>query len=127
MIAAKAEIREETGKETERASQRYSAWVNPKWVRLLDVLGMETTYTKCEGAELFTADGRRILDFLSGYCVYNAGHNHPQIIAELEDELHRHGPTMLQSHVPELAAELAERLCCLSGGCLTKVFFTSSG
>jgi len=34
---------------------------------------------------------------------------------------------MLQSHVPELAGELAERLCKLAGGRLKQVFFASSG
>jgi ornithine--oxo-acid transaminase len=34
---------------------------------------------------------------------------------------------MLQSHVPELAGELARRLCALAGGELRKVFFGSSG
>jgi ornithine--oxo-acid transaminase len=34
---------------------------------------------------------------------------------------------MLQSHVPELAGELAERLCDLAGGRLNRVFFASSG
>ena len=34
---------------------------------------------------------------------------------------------MLQSHVPELAGELAERLCRLAGGRLKKAFFCSSG
>ena len=34
---------------------------------------------------------------------------------------------MLQSHVPDLSAELAKRLCRLAGGRLNKVFFTSSG
>jgi ornithine--oxo-acid transaminase len=105
----------------------YEAHVNPDWVRLLDVLGMNAPISRCLGAELTTADGRRILDFLSGYCVYNTGHNHPAIVAELEEELHRLGPTMLQSHVPELAAQLAEKLCRLAGGGLQKVFFTSSG
>ena len=34
---------------------------------------------------------------------------------------------MLQSYVPERAGELAERLCKLAGGELSKVFFASSG
>jgi ornithine--oxo-acid transaminase len=76
---------------------------------------------------LHTADGRRILDFLSGYCVHNAGHNHPAIIGALKDELDRSGPAMLQSHVPELAGELAQRLCRSAGGRMSKVFFCSSG
>src|SRR5579862_3471406 len=106
---------------------QYSTHVNPQWVRLLNVLQMNVQYAHCAGAELFTSDGRRILDFLSGYCVHNAGHNHPQIVAALQQELDRCGPTMLQSHVPEPAAELAGRLCERAGGRLNKVCFGSSG
>ena len=105
----------------------YSDHVNPQWVRLLDLLGMNATYTRCTGAELYTKDGRVILDFLSGYCVHNLGHNHPAVVTALKDELDRSGPAMLQSHVPELAGELGARLCTLAGGNLSKVFFCSSG
>ena len=105
----------------------YSQHVNPQWVKLLGLLEMNVGYERCAGTELFTADGRRILDFLSGYCVHNTGHNHPAIVAALVQELQKSGPVMLQSNVPELAGELAERLCHLAGGSLSKVFFASSG
>lgn len=105
----------------------YADHVNPQWVRLLNLLDMNVVYERCVGTELFTVDGRRVLDFLSGYCVHNTGHNHPRIIAALQDELERRGPAMLQSHVPELAGELARRLTKLAGGRLPKVFFSSSG
>lgn len=96
-------------------------------MRLLEVLQMNVRYAGCQGAELYPQSGGVILDFLSGYCVHNAGHNHPRIIAALKDELDRCGPAMLQSHVPELAGELARRLCQLSGGRVQKAFFCSSG
>jgi ornithine--oxo-acid transaminase len=105
----------------------YADSVNPQWVRLLDLLDMNVRYERCEGAELLADDGTRYLDFLSGYCVHNTGHNHPYIIEALKRELDRSGPAMLQSHVPELAGELAQRLCALAGGGLTKAFFCSSG
>lgn len=108
-------------------SEAYAAHVNPQWVRLLDTLDMNVRYDRCEGSELFTASGRRILDFLSGYCVYNMGHNHPAVLDALHDELNRRGPAMLQSHVPELAGLLAERLCRLAGGRMERVSFCSSG
>src|SRR6516165_6531060 len=107
--------------------ERYDRFVNPQWGRLLDILDMNSTYTSCRGAELETADGRTVLDFLSGYCVHNIGHNHPRLIASLKEELDRAGPAMLQSHVSDLAGELAERLCVRAGGHLSKVFFASSG
>ncbi len=109
------------------SAELYSDYVNPEWVKLLDLLDMNASYTRCDGVELHTADGRRLLDFLSGYCVHNTGHNHPHIISALKDELDQHGPAMLQSHVSGLAGELASRLCALAGGRVQKVFFCSSG
>lgn len=107
--------------------EAYIDHVNPRWAQLLRVLQMDTEYALCSGVELHTKGGDAILDFLSGYCVHNAGHNHPAIIEALHRELDRRGPAMLQSHVPDLAGELAARLCRLAGGKLEKAFFASSG
>jgi len=109
------------------ATDSYADYVNPQWVKLLSLLEMNVPYERCEGAELFSSDGRRILDFLSGYCVHNVGHNHPAVIAALHDELDKRGPAMLQSHIAEMAGELAKRLCDRAGGRLSKVFFACSG
>jgi ornithine--oxo-acid transaminase len=119
-MSALASARPETG-------ELYAKHVNPQWVHLLDLLQMNARYERCAGAELFTSDGRRILDFLSGYCVHNTGHNHPAIVEALRRELGASGPAMLQSHVPELAGELAARLSRLAGGRLQRTFFCSSG
>lgn len=108
-------------------AKRYAERVNPEWVRLLDLLQMNVRYERCEGAELFTSDGRRILDFLSGYCVHNIGHNHPDVVRALQAELERCGPAMVQTHVADLAGELAEKLCERAGGRLSRAFFCSSG
>jgi ornithine--oxo-acid transaminase len=110
-----------------RGASLYERHVNPQWSRLLDVLQMNVAYTCCNGADLLTADGHLILDFNSGYCVHNVGHNHPRIVAALKDELSKNGPAMVQSHAGELAGELAARLCRLAGGGASKVFFGSSG
>lgn len=109
------------------SSDLYARYVNDQWVRMLDMVGLEKDYVRCEGTKLTTASGREILDFLSGYCVYNTGHNHPRVIEALHAEMERRGPTMLQSHVPPLAGELAERLSALAGGGLTRTVFTSTG
>src|SRR6202166_1888810 len=105
----------------------YSDYVNPQWVALLNLLYMNARYARCEGAELFTDDGRRMRCFLSGYGVHNTGCNHPHTVQVLQKELEARGPVMLQSHVPELAGELAKRLCELAGGGVKKVFFCSRG
>jgi ornithine--oxo-acid transaminase len=110
-----------------RASERYARRVNREWVRLLDLLQMNVRYERCQGVELFTDDGSCILDFLSGYCVHNVGHNHPDVVRALQNELERCGPAMIQTHVADLAGELAEKLCERAGGRLAKAFFASSG
>jgi ornithine--oxo-acid transaminase len=65
--------------EVTSSSALYSDHVNPQWVKLLDELGMNLRYTRCSGVELFAENGNCILDFLSGYCVHNVGHNHPSV------------------------------------------------
>ena len=71
----------------------YASYVNPIWVKLLDAAGMNVRYTHCSGSELYTADGRTILDYLSGHCV----HNHPFVVAELVAELRSQSPSILQA------------------------------
>jgi ornithine--oxo-acid transaminase len=109
------------------SAEVYETYVNPQWARLLDVLRMNVKYMRCRGAQLETDDGRTIIDFNSGYCVHNIGHNHPQVVAALKRELDTAGPAMLQNHVADIAGLLASRLCELAGGRLAKVFFASSG
>jgi ornithine--oxo-acid transaminase len=107
--------------------EQYAEYVNPQWVRLLSVLGLNKIFNRSFGAELFADNGDVYLDFLSGYGVYNVGHHHPFVTQELIAELHSQRPSMLQSHVPTLAAQLAEKLCNLAGGKVEKVYFGSSG
>ena len=76
---------------TRSTKSAYEEYVNPQWVSLLKLLGLNEEYERCQGTALYTKDGRRILDFLSGYCVHNAGHNHPHIVRALKDELDRSG------------------------------------
>jgi len=113
--------------ELQSGSERYAARVNPQWVRLLELLEMNVRYERCTGAELLTSEGKRVVDFLSGYCVHNVGHNHPYVVRALQEELQRSGPAMIQTHVADLAGELADRLCQRAGGRLRRAFFASSG
>ncbi len=88
----------------ETSAPSYSAHVNPQWVHLLDLLELNVHYQRCIGSELLTSNGRRILDFLSGYCVNNIGHNHPAVIAAVREELARCGPAMSSLTLPSSLA-----------------------
>lgn len=105
----------------------YARYVNPQWVKLLTVLGINRQFTRALGAELCTPEGDIFLDFLAGYGVYNIGHHHPAVTQALIEELQSQRPSMLQSHVPSLAAQLGEKLCTLAGGRIEKVHFANTG
>ncbi|HZN37358.1 MAG TPA: aspartate aminotransferase family protein [Planctomycetota bacterium] len=105
----------------------YADFVNPQWVRLLEALELDRRFVKAQGAELVTDDGEVYLDLLGGYGVYNVGHNHPDVARALVDEITSLRPSMLQSHIPALAGQLAQRLVRLAGGRIGKACFMNSG
>src|SRR5258708_39758500 len=45
---------------TVATASNYQEYVNPQWVTLLNLLGMNVEYERCFGCELFTKDGRCI-------------------------------------------------------------------
>lgn len=66
---------------------------------------------RAEGAFLYDADGRRVLDFTSGQMSAILGHAHPEIVATVRDAVGRLDhlfSSMLSAPVVDLAAALAE-------------------
>ncbi len=89
-------------------------------------LGLEIE--RAEGSFLFTVDGRRIIDFISGIAVSSLGHGHPAVVEAIRRQVDRHlhvmvyGEFVLAPQV-ELAAMLAELL----PEKLQVTYFTNSG
>ena len=76
------------------------------------------------GCRVWDMQGREYLDALGGIAVNTLGHNHPQLVPALQDQLTKLIHTSNYYHIPlqeELAAMLVER----SG--LTNAFFCSTG
>ena len=69
--------------------------------------------TRGEGAWVYDVDGRRYLDFLSGYSALNFGHGHPEILEAARSQLERLTLTSRAFHndlLGQFASELAQ-LC----------------
>src|SRR5947209_13008407 len=84
------------------------------------------TVARASGAWIETNDGRRILDFTSGQICSTIGHNHPRIVAAIQqslDEVIHLNSWMLSE--PVLA--LAERLTELVPESLDKVLLVNTG
>ncbi|KPF66190.1 acetylornithine aminotransferase [beta proteobacterium AAP99] len=77
-----------------------------------------------EGAWVWDTEGRRYLDGLSGIAVNTLGHQHPKLVAALQDQVTKLIHTSNIYGIP-LGEQLATRLCELSG--MDNVFFCNSG
>ena len=102
-------------------------YVNPQFVRVLEVIGFNRNYTSAKGAYLIDEEGREVLDFLAGFGVFNIGRNHPLVAQVLRSMLESGMPSLVQMDVGAVSGLLAEALAGLAPGNLDAVFFTNSG
>lgn len=83
---------------------------------------------RAEGGYIWDTDGRRYLDFVGGIGVLNVGHNHPRVVAAVQDQLKRVTHTAFQVAAYEPYIALAERLNKLVGkGEAYKSIFLTTG
>lgn len=106
---------------------RYSDHVNHRLATVVQMIGFDKVFTRAQGAWLWDQDGRRYLDFLGGYSVFNVGRNHPRVKRALIDWLERDGASMVQMECGPLAGLVGERIAELAPGDLDTCFFTNSG
>jgi beta-alanine--pyruvate transaminase len=82
---------------------------------------------RAKGMYYWTADGREVLDGVSGLWCVNAGHSRPEIAEAVAQQLNtmEYAPTFQMGH--PMAFELASRLAKLAPPGMDRVFFTNSG
>ncbi len=82
---------------------------------------------QAQGMYYTTADGRQLLDGLSGLWCSNAGHRHPKIVEAVKQQLDvlDYAPPFQTSH--DKAFDLANALTAATGHGFEQVFFTNSG
>ena len=82
---------------------------------------------RVEGVTIYGRDGRRYLDFLSGFGACNVGHNHPRVVAAAREQMERmvHAPVGVLATEPLL--RLAWELGQITPGGADMFFFGNSG
>ncbi len=98
---------------TQRERERYALqdrYLNDQMVRVLQAIGYDIGFSHGRGQYLYTRDGTRYLDLLSGYGVFAIGRNHPKLRDALKSVLDADLPNLVQMDVSTLAGVLAERL-----------------
>ena len=77
-----------------------------------------------QGCRVWDTNGKEYLDALGGIAVNTLGHNHPQLVPALQEQLGKIIHSSNYYHIP-LQEQLAAKLVELSG--MTNVFFCNSG
>lgn len=86
-----------------------------------------TKVVRGDGAYLYTADGRRIIDAISSWWVVTHGHCHPYIVSAIQEQAGKLNQIIFAGYTHDPAEEIAAELLKLAPRGLDHVFFSDSG
>lgn len=102
-------------------------YMNPAFAKVLRTIGYDIRYTRGQGPYLYDDQGRRYIDCLGGYAVFNCGRNHPVIRQALKQAMDLDLPNLIKMGTARLSGILAKQLVELAPDELDTAFFTNSG
>ena len=73
-------------------------------------VGTPVVVARASGSEVFDPEGKRYLDFVAGIGALNLGHQHPEIIAAVREQLGRYAHVSAQAVTYEPYVRLAQEL-----------------
>lgn len=79
-----------------------------------------------EGSHFWDYDGNKFLDFSSQLVNVNIGHQHPKVVAAIQEQAGKLA-TVAPQHANDKRGEAAQRIVEVAGGKAAKVFFTNGG
>ncbi|MFE9322718.1 aspartate aminotransferase family protein [Nocardia sp. NPDC052278] len=87
---------------------------------------MPMTITAADGCYVWDADGNRLLDFSSQMVNTNIGHQHPKVVAAVQEQAAKLC-TVAPQHINDARSEAARLIAERTPGELDKIFFTNGG
>lgn len=89
-------------------------------------MGLEIDYA--EGPFIYTTDGKRYVDFISGIAVSSLGHRHPEVVEAVKKQVDRHMHVMVYGEfIQETQSKYAKLLTSQLPVQLDRVYFVNSG
>jgi len=115
---------------TPRGTDRQSAARDHLWGHFTRQSAWDSgvpTIVRGEGHHIWDADGRRLIDGLSGLFVVQLGHGRDELASAAAAQARELAFFPLWSYAHPQAVDLAERLAAYAPGDLNRVFFTTGG
>lgn len=89
---------------------------------------MELEIERAEGIYMFSPDGKKYIDLVSGVCVNNLGHNHPAIVQAVKDQVEKYMHLMVYGEfIENPQVKLARLLSEVLPPNLNSTYFVNSG
>lgn len=115
---------DEARRRAARAYELDRAHVFHSWSAQAEISPM--TITAAQGSHVWDGDGKRLLDFSSQLVNTNIGHQHPRVVAAIQEQAATLC-TVAPQHANDARSEAARLIAELTPGDLNKVFFTNGG
>jgi len=97
-------------------------------VALPSVFPMGLEIDRAEGIYMYSPDGKKFTDLVSGVCVNNLGHRHPAIARAVKDQVDQYMHLMVYGEfIQSPQVKLAQKLAEVFPAKLNSVYFVNSG
>jgi putrescine aminotransferase len=106
--------------------ESYGRLINPAYPSFLNKLGLNNVAVKAEGATITDSQGNTYIDCVGGYGLFNLGHNNPDIIESLTEQL-KEQQLLTRPLISEVQVRLAECIEKITPGELSCSFILNSG
>ncbi len=91
-----------------------------------DPMGLEIDYA--EGPFIYSREGKRYVDFISGIAVSSLGHRHPRVVEAVKQQVDRHLHVMVYGEfIQEAQSKYAKLLTSRLPSSLDRAYFVNSG
>lgn len=83
---------------------------------------------RAEGMYMYSPEGKRYMDLVSGFAVSNTGHRHPKVVQAIKDQADKYlHLTVYGEYVQSPQVKFAEKLSSVLPESLSSVYFVNSG
>ncbi len=106
--------------------ESYGRLINPAYPSFLSKLGLNRVAVKAQGATITDSGGKTYIDCVGGYGLFNVGHNNPEIIQSLIEQLQQE-QLFTKPFITEIQVRMAECLANIAPGELTCSILLNSG